>query len=146
MWYESKVRCTRMQEQGGTAKTVTELYMVEALTFTEAEARTAEEFMPTSTGEFDVVALKRSKINEICEGEGLSDGKWFNCKLELVTLDEQAGKERKSSYNILVLAGNIAEAKNYLEQHMQGTVTDWELKSITETKILEVYASKNINR
>lgn len=146
MLYESKVKCARVQEQDGTVKMETEVYMVDAFTFAEAEARITGEVEPCCNGEFDVVALKRSNIKEICEGEGLSDGKWFNCKLELVTLDEQAGKERKSSYNILVLAGNIAEAKNYLEQHMQGTVTDWELKSITETKILEVYASKNINR
>lgn len=145
MLYESKIKCCRVQESDGMPKMVTEVYMVDALTFAEAEARITEEVAPCCNGEFDVVALKRSNVKELCEGKACDDDKWFNCKLELVTFDEQAGKERKSSYNILVQAGDIAFAKRHLEQYMQGTMAGWELKSITETKILEVYSSKSSN-
>lgn len=145
MLYESKVKCARVQEQDGTVKMVTEVYMVDALSFAEAEARITGEVEPCCNGEFDVVALKRSNIKELCKSQADGDDKWFNCKLEMLTIDEQAGKEKKCNYNILVQASNIEEAKRYLEKHMQGTMADWELKSITETKILEVYASNGSN-
>lgn len=137
MWYESKVKFEQVQEDGCT-KMATESYMVDALTFTEAEARTMELVAQYVSGELDVVALKRTNIKEVCyNAEG---DKWYNCKLVFIALDEKSGKEKKTSYNVLVQASSIEEGKKQVELLMQGSMQDWELKSITETKIMDVYA------
>lgn len=145
MFYESKVKCDRVQEQDCTVKMVTEVYMVDALTFAEAEARITEEVAPSCKGEFDVVALKRTNIKEICESRACDDGKWYNCKLEYIGIDEHNSKERKTYYNIMVKANNIAEAREHVNDHMRSTFIDFVFKSITETKVIEVYASKSSN-
>ena len=140
MWYETKARFEQLQEDGCN-KMVTEAYMVDALTFTEAEARTTEEVSQYVSGELDVVAIKRTNIKEVRYNAG--GEKWYNCKLVFITLDEKSGKEKKSSYNILVQADSIDEGKKQLVEHMQGSMQDWELKSITETNIVDVYAHQN---
>lgn len=137
MWYESKVKFEQVQEDGCT-KMVTESYMVDALTFTDAEARTMEEVAMYVSGELDVVALKRTNIKEVrYNGEG---DKWYNCKLVFITLDEKSGKEKKTNYNVLVQASSTEEGTKQVELLMQGLMQDWELKSITETNIMDVYA------
>ena len=137
MWYESKVKFEQVQVDGCT-KMVTESYMVDALTFTDAEARTMEEVAMYVSGELDVVALKRTNIKEVrynAEGD-----KWYNCKLVFITLDEKSGKEKKTNYNVLVQASSTEEGTKQVELLMQGSMQDWELKSITETNIMDVYA------
>ena len=137
MWYESKAKFEQVQEDGCT-KMVTESYMVDAFTFTEAETRTMEEVAQYVSGELDVVALKRTNIKEVLYN---ADGdKWYNCKLVFITLDEKSGKEKKTSYNVLVQASSIEDGKKQVELLMQGSMQDWELKSITETNIMDVYA------
>lgn len=137
MWYESKVKFEQVQEDGCT-KMVTESYMVDALTFTDAEALTMKWVAQYVSGELDVVALKRTNIKEVrynAEGD-----KWYNCKLVFITLDEKSGKEKKTNYNVLVQASSTEEGTKQVELLMQGSMQDWELKSITETNIMDVYA------
>ena len=119
MWYESKAKFEQVQEDGCT-KMVTESYMVDALTFTEAEARTMEEVAQYVSGELDVVALKRTNIKEVR----------YNAD----------GDKKKTSYNVLVQASSIEDGKKQVELLMQGSMQDWELKSITENNIMDVYA------
>ena len=62
-WFECKVRYDKMMENG-LQKKVNEPYMVDALSFTEAEARIIEELTPFISGDFSVSAVKRTKISE----------------------------------------------------------------------------------
>ncbi|MGN0209904.1 MAG: DUF4494 domain-containing protein, partial [Muribaculaceae bacterium] len=92
-WFECKVRYDKLQENGA-AKKVTEPYMVDALSFTEAEARITEEQRPFISGEFDVAAVKRSRIAEIVfEEEG---DRWYLAKVGFITVDEKSGAEKRS--------------------------------------------------
>lgn len=143
MWYESKVKFEQVQVDGCT-KMVTESYMVDALTFTDAEARTMEEVAMYVSGELDVVALKRTNIKEVRYN---ADGdKWYNCKLVFITLDEKSGKEKKTNYNVLVQASSTEEGTKQVELLMQGSMQDWELKSITETNIIDVYTHGGVTQ
>ena len=63
-WFECKVSYEKMMENG-MQKKVTEPYLVDALSFTEAESRIIEEIRPFITGEFTITDIKRARISEI---------------------------------------------------------------------------------
>lgn len=135
-WFECKVRYDKVAENGMNKK-VTEHYLVDALSFTEAEARIIEEITPFISGEFTVTAIKRANFSELFTDE---DGdKWFKCKLQFITLDEKTAAERKTSTNVLVQANDIDEAKATLDLGMKGTMSDYLVGSVIETKIMDVY-------
>lgn len=136
MWFTTHVRYEKTRENG-SLKTVTELYLVDALSFTEAEARITNEMMPYTSGAFSVSAVKRSNISEIFWDE---DGDhFFKAKVNLITLDEETGTERKKAIYILVQASDLNQAIRNLTEGMKGTVSDFEMASIVKTSIVDVY-------
>ena len=143
-WFESKVRSVKAQENGEQKK-VTEVYVFDALSWTEAEARTIEELTPYITGEFTIVDIKRVKLSEIFfNTENEEADKWFKGKIAFITLDEKSGAEKRTSVYMLAQAGNIDEAQEVIKKGMQGSMADFEIAEIKETKIMDVfpYSSK----
>ncbi|MBR4929376.1 MAG: DUF4494 domain-containing protein, partial [Bacteroidaceae bacterium] len=95
-WFECKVKYDKTMENG-LIKQVTEAYLVDALSFTEAERRFLEEIEPFMSGEFMVTDIKRAKIAELFESnDGLAD-RWFKCKVAFITLDEKTGAEKRAN-------------------------------------------------
>lgn len=137
-WFECKVRYEKMMENGMNKK-VTEPYLVDALSFTEAEARIIEEMTPFMSGEFIVSDIKRAKYSELFPCEEDAADKWFKCKVFFVTLDEKSGAEKKTSTMMLVQAANLADSLTKLNKGMSGTMADYEIGAITETPIMDVY-------
>jgi hypothetical protein len=138
-WFECKVRYFKMQENGATKK-VNEPYLVDALSFTEAEARIIEEQTPYISGEFTVNAVKRTNISEIFFDE--TGDKYFLVRVAFITIDEKTAVEKKTSTNILVQASNIQNAIDNFNEGMKGTMADFEIQSIAETAIMDVYRMK----
>ncbi len=138
-WFECKVRYDKMQE-GGSVKKVTEPYLVDALTFTEAEARITEEQRPFISGEFDVAAVKRSRIAEISFNEG--GDRWYLVKVAFIMIDEKTGAEKRSISQILVQAIGFKEAYDNFLAYMKGSAADYEIVSIAETPLMDVYRMK----
>ncbi|HIZ04275.1 MAG TPA: DUF4494 domain-containing protein [Candidatus Phocaeicola gallistercoris] len=144
-WFECKIRYEKLTENGITKK-VTEPYLVDALSFTEAESRIIEEITPFISGEFTVADIKRANYSEIFPSDAEADDKWFKCKLYFITLDEKSGVEKKSATNILVQASDLREAVKNLDEGMKGTMADYVIASVTETAIMDIYpfnAGKN---
>ncbi len=138
-WFECKVRYDKIQENGA-AKKVTEPYLVDALTFTEAEARITEEQRPFISGEFDVAAVKRSKIAEIAFHD---DGdRWYLVKVGFITIDEKTGAEKRSVSQVLVQANDFKSAYENLLEYMKGSAADYDIVSIAETPLMDVYRMK----
>lgn len=135
-WFECKIRYEKVMENGMNKK-VTEPYLVDALSFTEAEARIIEEISPFISGEFTVADIKRANYSELFEDE--TGDRWFRCKLQFVTLDEKSGAEKKTSTNVLVQAGDLREAVKNLDEGMKGTMADYVIASVAETAIMDVY-------
>ena len=133
---ETCVTYDKMMENG-ELKRVTEAYMVDAMSFTEAEARITEAIAPFIKGDFKVSAVKRANIGELYD-EGGGD-RFYKAKLKLVTLDEKTGAEKESSYFVLVLANDFEEALQKLNKGLKGTMMDYRIHTVTETKILEVF-------
>jgi len=130
------IKLEKVAEEGKIVK-VSEQYLVDALSFTEAEARINKEMQPFISGEFIVDKISRAKINELFPNE--SGDKWFKSKVFFVSLDEEKGVEKKTSSTMCVQANDIKEAEFNLKEGMKGTMVNYEIASITETKILDVF-------
>ena len=132
-WFICKVKYEKMLENG-LQKKVTEAYLVDALSFTEAEARIIEEMQPLITGDFIVVDIKRAKISELFFNE--AGDRFFKVKLNFITLDEKSGAEKKTAVYMLVDAENLDKAKALLVEYMKGTMCDYSIEKIEETKLM----------
>ena len=136
LWFETKVRYEKMQETGAVKK-VNEPYLVDALSFTEAEARIIEAIKPYISGEFSISAVKKTKIAEIFFKE---DGdRYYMVKVNFITLDEKTGTEKKSASFILVQASTVADALDKFMAGMKGSAADFEVASVAETPLCDVF-------
>ncbi|MDE6206255.1 MAG: DUF4494 domain-containing protein [Muribaculaceae bacterium] len=138
-WFECKVRYDKIQENGA-AKKVTEPYLVDALSFTEAETRITEEQTPYISGEFSVSAVKRTKISDIFWNE--AGDRWYLVKVAFITIDERSGAEKRAVSQILVQASNFHNAVEVFDEAMKGTLGDFEIVSVNETPLMDVYKMK----
>ncbi len=137
-WFECKIRYEKVMENGMNKK-VTEPYLVDALSFTEAEARIIEEMTPFISGEFTVSDIKRANYSELFPSEEEAADRWFKCKLVFITLDEKSGAEKKTSTLVLVQAADLRDAVKKLDEGMKGTMADYQIASVAETAIMDVY-------
>lgn len=138
-WFECKVRYDKTMENGAVKK-VNEPYLVDALSFTEAEARIIEEQTPFISGDFSVSAVKRTKIAEIFWDDAAD--KWYLVKVAFITIDEKTAAEKKTTTLILVAANNFKGALDNFTEGMKGTMADYEIVSISETPLMDVYKAK----
>lgn len=137
-WFECKIRYEKVMENG-MQKKVTEPYLVDALSFTEAEARIIEEMTPFISGEFTVSDIKRANYSELFPSNDEADDRWFKCKLSFLTVDEKSGTEKRTSTYVLVQASDLDRAKKNLDKGMDGSNVDYQVPSVTETAIMDVY-------
>lgn len=138
-WIKTSVQFDKTMENGAI-KRVTEPYLVDALSFTEAEARIIEEVTPFISGEFTVSAVKKSKVSEIFWDE--SGDRWYQVKAAFITINEKTGAEKRSKTVFLVQASDFKGAYDNFMQGMKGTMADFEIIGITETAIMDVFKAK----
>lgn len=137
-WFTCKIRYEKIAENGMNKK-VTEPYVVDALSFTEAESRIIEEVTPYITGEFTVSDVVRANFSEIMFCDEEEADRWFKCKLWFITLDEKTGVEKRTATYILVQAADLRDAIKKLDEGMKGTMADYTIASVSETAIMDVY-------
>ena len=142
-WFECKVKYERTLDDGKVKK-VTEPYLVDALSFTEAEKRVIEERTPYMMGEFQVSDIKRARLAELFESDLDSADKFYKAKLTFITLDEKTGAEKKSSHMVLVQAGDFESAVKRLKEGMKDSMSDYVISTMTETPILDIYHYKRL--
>lgn len=144
-WIEVRARYDKMMENGSVKK-VTEPYLADALSCTEAEARVTEELQPFIklqpfiSGDFRISSVVTTKIAEIFWDE--TGDKFYKVKVNFITLDEKTATEKKTASYILVQASSFKEAYDNFIDGMRGTMADYEIEAITETKLVEVYKAK----
>lgn len=139
-WFECKVRYEKTQDDG-SEKMVNELYVVDALSFTEAEASIIDNMQVYVSGEFKVANINPTNYNEIFFSDISDDDLWFKARLAFITINEK-DKEKLTYVNYLIQAKSIERAKRYVDEVMGKTMIDYELKSLSETKILDVFEHK----
>ena len=134
-YFEVKITFDKTLENGKEKK-VSELFLVDALSFTEAEAKITAEFSPLPN--FKVKSIRQYKVAEIVNKTNLDDSRYFKCKLNFITLDEKSGAEKKTAVYMLVDAETLEKAKALLVEHMKSTMCDYSIEKIEETKIMAV--------
>ena len=173
LYFECSVRYDKIL-QNGSVKKVTEKYIVDALSFTEAEARIIEVITPYISGDFTIPAIKKTKIAEVFKtsqaalaiGKSKSDvekalekrdaelldkatsadallkdvdSRWFLVKVAFITIDEKTAAEKRSVSQILVESTDIAAARARFNEGMRGTMADYDVESIADTKYMDVF-------
>ena len=120
-------------------KKVSESYVVDALSFTEAEKRIMEEMSSYISGEFTIKDIKIAPYKEIFFSDDELADRWYKAKLEFITIDEKTEKEKRSAVNYLVQAGTLKGAVGNIESVMGTTMIDYVIASVTETKLMDVF-------
>ena len=137
MYYEVSVKFDKTHETG-LIKKVTEKYLVEAVSFTEAEARMSAYIAPYACGEYDICAIRRLQVAELFESKDTAADRWYKTKLAYITIDERTAKEKRTMQDVMVKATNFDDARNTIQEGMKGTLGDWEKVQLNETSIIDL--------
>ena len=142
MWFECKIRYEKVMEDG-TPKKVNEVYVIDALSFSEAEERIMEEMSSYISGEIELIDVKIAPYKEIFFADNNLADRWFKAKVVYITIDERTQREKRMPVMVLVNAGNINSAIKNTDEVMGGTMIDYAITAIQETKIFDVFEYKN---
>lgn len=137
-WFEAKIKYVKVGEDGKERK-VSELYLLDAMSYTEAEGRITECLRDMIQGDFYIAGLKKSNITELVESNDGEDDKWFKGKVAIIDADQISGKEKKSNQYFLVAGANIDAALANLEKSLSTYVVPFEIASLADTTIMDVF-------
>ena len=138
-WFETKVKYDKTMLDTGAIKSVTEPYLVDALSFTEAEARITKEMEPFVSGELTVTAVRKVRFEDVLYHEG--GDRWYKVKINMITIDEKTGAEKRSASFSLVQASEFKLALDYFLEAMKSVLFDFEIVNITEMAYIEVFGA-----
>lgn len=134
-WFDCKITYEKEVGQDGNVKKVSESYLLDAETFTEAEARIADEMK--GRGAFIVDSVKKIRLYELFLDN--KSERFYKAKVGFISLDEKAGVEKKKFVQMLVQANDIEEAIDGIHKGMKDNLSDYEIASITETSYMDVF-------
>ena len=137
-WFKTKVKYQKTMEDG-SEKVVSEAYVVDALSFTEAESAIIDEMSVYVSGELKVSNLGKASYNEIFFSDVDDDDKFYTCKLQFITIDEKTEREKRSNVTYLVQAKSLARALRYVDEAMGKTMIDYDIVGLNETKVFDVF-------
>jgi hypothetical protein len=135
-WFECTAKYIKMDETGHEKK-ASETYLLDAISFTEAESRIYKELQTMVSGEFVVSRIAKTRISEIIPSD--NGDRWYKAKVAFITVDEESGKEKRVSQSVLVFSDNIKEAYDQIIVAMEGMMADFEISGINESTILDVF-------
>lgn len=126
-------------QDDGRVKKVKEQYVVDALSFTEAEARIVENMQPYCPGETEVVDISKAPFGEIFFTDDEKADKYYKVKANFIDIDEKSGKEKKTAHYYLVQGTSTQNAQHNFDEGMGKTMIDYEVGAVVETKIMDVF-------
>jgi len=135
-WFECTAKYIKMDENGHEKK-ASETYLLDAISFTEAESRIYKELQTMVSGEFMVSKIAKTRISEIIPSD--NGDRWYKAKVAFITVDEESGKEKRIVQQILVFSASIKDAYDQIIEAMQGMMADFEISGINESTILDVF-------
>lgn len=138
-WFETKVKYDKTMLDTGAIKSVTEPYLVDALSFTEAEARITKKMEPFVSGELTVTAVRKVRFEDVLYHEG--GDRWYKVKINMITIDEKTGAEKRSASFSLVQASEFKLALDYFLEAMKSVLFDFEIVNITEMAYIDVFGA-----
>lgn len=136
-WFEAKVTYSKASDTGSTKK-ANEQYVVNAMSFTEAESRVTKYTADYDLQDAVIATLKRADYEEIIFSTDENDDRWFKVKLAYVETNEKTDAEKRTYVSYLVQAANIDKANQYIKDMMKDSVSNWVIESSSETKFMDV--------
>lgn len=137
-WFEAKVKYVKVGEDGRERK-VSEMCLLDAMSYTEAESRIVSEMEMIVKGDYNIASLKKSNISEVVTSEDKTDDRWYKAKIAIIDADEVSGKEKSSYQYYLVAAANTNQALENLEKALATFVVPYEISSIADTQFVDVF-------
>ena len=135
--FECKVKYSKVDEQSGKEKKVTETYLIDAVSFTEAETRLYKEMEMMVRGEFTVTGIRKANYSDVLPFDDAE--RWYKSKISYLSVDEEAGKEKKVSNQILIMANDIKDAFERINESMKGMTVDFEINAISESPVFDFF-------
>ncbi|MDI9865752.1 MULTISPECIES: DUF4494 domain-containing protein [Bacteroidota] len=133
-WYLAKIRYQR-EDEAGSLKTINEAYLIDAVSYTDAEARVFE-IVASNTPEFQITNLTKMKLSEVFFEDNNAET-WFKAKVQYISFDEKSQKEKKTAHMMLINANDPGEVYTLLKKNL-GNLNDYQITDINITTILEV--------
>lgn len=137
-WFEAKVKYMKVNEEGREKK-VNEAYLLDAMSYTEAESRIMHEMESVIQGDYYISSLKKSNVTEVVPSDDENDDRWYKAKVAIIDADEVSGKEKSSYQYYLVAAANITRALENLEKSLATFVVPYEIASLSDTAFMDVF-------
>ena len=135
IWFSCKIKYFKPNNEG-LSKSVTETYLIDAMSYTEAESRIMLEMEGIS--EFTIQSITKTNINDVVlpgkEGEV-----WFKSKVTYAVQDEDSEKEKKVTSYILISATSVKDAYERLEDWLRGMTIPYQIPKVEETTFMDVY-------
>ena len=138
-WFECKIKVEDPTLDKEAKSRIEGAYLVDALNFTEAEARIIKEITPFCNGMLKVKDIKRARYQEMFTSDAESADKWYSVKCAFIIPDEEKQTEKKVMVSILVQAADLREAISRLDEGMKGSMQDYDITTVTETKLIDVF-------
>ena len=137
-WFEAKVKYTKINEDGREKK-VNEAYLLDAMSYTEAESRITHEMESVIKGDYYISSLKKSNITELVPSEDENDDRWYKAKVNIIDADEVSGKGKSTAQYYLVAAADTDRALENLKKNLSTFVVPYEIANISDTKFIDVF-------
>lgn len=138
-WYECKVKYRKLDEASGIQKMKTEPFLVDAISYTEAEGRITEE-MRAYLSDSDEITITNIKVANYAEIHPFENSdRWFKSRVSLIAFDEESGKERKTIQYLLIQANDVKEAYDNTNAVMKDTLGEYTIPAISESPIMDVF-------
>ena len=136
IWFLCKVKYAKENEQG-LLKNVSEQYLVDAVSFTEAEARIYDMLGSVIRGDFQVTNISKSNFVDVFFFEDIDI--WHKCKISYIVTDGDSGKEKKVTQFMLVTAHDVKEAYDRIHESLSNMLVSFRVPEVTESPIVEVF-------
>ncbi|MBW4754817.1 DUF4494 domain-containing protein [Prevotella melaninogenica] len=140
-WIETSVKYDKTMEDG-SMKSVTEKYLVSALSFTEAETNITEEMKHYISGDFSVDAVRTARYAEVFASKDSEADYWYKVQVAVIDLDEKTGKEKRHSLKFLVQAKTVRGALQLVDEEFGKTLMEYEVEAVALTKIFDIFGLK----
>lgn len=137
-WFEAKVKYIKINEYGREKK-VNEAYLLDAMSYTEAESRITHEMESVIKGDYYISSLKKSNITELVPSEDKNDDRWYKAKVNIIDADEVSGKGKSTAQYYLVAAADTDRALENLKKNLSTFVVPYEIANISDTKFIDVF-------
>lgn len=136
-WFEVKIKYNKITEEGKEVK-VSETYLIDAMSFTEAKSRITTSLKEMIQGDFYIVSIKKSNITELIESDDINDDKYFKAKVAIIDADEISGREKRSNKYLLVAGADVDRALEHLKNSLSTYVVLTDIVSLGDSNIIDV--------